>query len=229
MKTHLVFFICLGTVTGLSGVQADELVKPSSEGWKYLDKADKPAKDWNKIEFDDSKWKEGKAPLGYGDDDIKTKISFGDDEGNKIPFALFRGSVEIKDLKAIAGVAGYAIFDDGAIVYVNGKEVMRLNVPEGKIKHTDSAILAKGGELERMKHAFAIPSEMLKDGKNVIAIEVHQVNASSSDLAVDLKLDSLKDKEKFAEIKKEADASVALLKEQIKRSAEQQFDAGDVF
>ncbi len=68
--------------------------------WKYLDTAEGPGKDWHKADFDDSQWKSGQAPLGYGDEHIKQTISFGDDEEDKNICAFFRRTVEMEDPKA---------------------------------------------------------------------------------------------------------------------------------
>ena len=223
MKNHLVAITgCLCLSLMASSLQAGKLVEKSSKGWKYSDKKEAPAKEWNQVEFDDSEWSDGQAPLGYGDDDIKTKVSFGDDPENKNLSVVFRKTFEVEDASAIAGIAGKLVVDDAAVVFINGKEVYRINLPKKEeIKETTPAIIYKGGEMERIDHKFAVASDKLKTGKNVVAIRVHQHNAASSDLAVDVELESIKEKEDFQAKAKEAEEEDKIATEQIELAAEQ--------
>ena len=126
VSTGLVLFAWGGFASA-----GEKYLEMGAKQWRYLETAKAPAKDWFGVKFDDSKWKTGQAPLGYGDDDIQQEISFGDDEDNKRTCAFFRRAVEIKDPKAFKMMLGKLICDDGCVVYVNGKEVYRLNLPQG--------------------------------------------------------------------------------------------------
>jgi hypothetical protein len=61
------------------------LVSKGQKGWRYLDTGKAPSKEWTGADFDDSKWKIGQAPLGYGEDDVVTELSYGGDEEQKFP------------------------------------------------------------------------------------------------------------------------------------------------
>jgi hypothetical protein len=50
-----------------------------AEGWRYIDLETALPSAWAQEDFDDSAWKIGQAPLGYGEEDIATMLSFGDD------------------------------------------------------------------------------------------------------------------------------------------------------
>jgi hypothetical protein len=201
------------------------LVKKEAEGWKYLD-SDKTPKDWYKSEFDDSKWKVGQAPLGYGDDDVNKEISFGDDEGNKNLVALFRRTFEIEDVQSIKGLAAKLIVDDGACVYLNGTEVFRVNLPDGELTDNTAAHFPKGNEVddeqydfasERYDHKVFIDVKEVKKGKNVIAIRVHQANAGSSDLALDMELVQLKTDDAVKATQKEAEKQAKKIEDVLKQ------------
>ena len=91
--TLLSLAIVLFAVCQTAAAEQKTLEKGAKE-WKYLDTAEGPGKDWHMVDFDDSEWKSGQAPLGYGDEDIKQIISYGDDEDNKHICAFFRRTVE---------------------------------------------------------------------------------------------------------------------------------------
>jgi len=196
--------ICLGTGPS-SGVQAsgvapegDEngeqtLLPFGADGWRYLDNNKYPGPDWIQPEFDDEAWKVGKALLGYGDDDQVTVLSFGEDPRNKHPVAWFRKTVTIESRDELLAVSGRLICDDGGVLYVNGKEAYRYNMPEGEVA-PDS--WAKGvTPVERQKWCFMVDPDLFVEGENVIAVSVHQRSAKSSDMALDLELRAATDDE----------------------------------
>ena len=144
----------------------EKLLEMGAKEWKYWDSGEKLPKEWASAEFDDSKWKSGQAPLGYGDDDIKQVISFGDDPQSKILTAYFRRSVEIEDLSEIKKVLGKFNCDDGCVIYVNGKEVHRFNLPEGELTDKTLSLMTTAGELERYTLSFLVDADKFKVGKN---------------------------------------------------------------
>jgi hypothetical protein len=75
--------------------------------------------------------------------------------------------------------------DDGAIVYINGVEVARSNMPAGAVTYTT---LASQPVEDNDLLLFSVPPQILLPGTNVIAAEVHQNARNSSDLSFDLAL-----------------------------------------
>ena len=77
--------------------------------------------------------------------------------------------------------------DDGVVVYLNGTEIGRADLPSGTISSTT---LASGHEAGNQYQTFDWTSarSLLVSGSNTIAVEVHQASASSSDLVFDLAL-----------------------------------------
>jgi len=174
----------------LGSVRAEEVFLPpgGETEWRYLDGEAAPADTWARIEFDDSKWKQGKAPLGYGKADLGTTLSFGGKEKKKHITSYFRTTFKAgaKSELDVARLRLVLIYDDGAVVYLNGKEVARRNLPEGKLDSETVALRAIGatGEFRAM-----IPVELLKfEAVNTVAVEMHQSGPTSSDLYLDLKL-----------------------------------------
>ena len=78
--------------------------------------------------------------------------------------------------------------DDGAVVYVNGIEVARSNMPAGTITSGSFASTNVDPPQERQFFDFSVPPSVLVNGTNTIAVEIHQNYRSSSDLAFDLAL-----------------------------------------
>jgi hypothetical protein len=158
-----------------------------AEGWKFYDEFP-PAEDWNMPDFDDKDWKSGKAPLGYGEPYIATTLSFGSDPDNKNPSVYFRREVNIDDPKKLAKLVGRLRADDGAVVYLNGVEVHRQNMPDGTIlPATNASSSATEGQFQ----LFLVDASRVVTGRNVLAIRIHQHDADSSDLVLDMELGAL--------------------------------------
>lgn len=80
------------------------------------------------------------------------------------------------------------LIDDGAIVYLNGQEVYRLGMPAGAAQSDTRASRAVGNAA--FEGPFEIPTSSLRQGDNVLAVEVHQASSTSSDIVFGLKLDA---------------------------------------
>ncbi len=164
---------------------AGEVLIARGAAWSYLDDGSDQGSAWRAPAFDDSSWAVGHAELGYGDDDEYTVISYGDDPNAKHITAYFRHQFEIPDPSAWTGLELLLLRDDGAVVYLNGTEVRRDNLPAGEIAYDTEA---SGADGESDFHSSNIPAALLVAGSNVIAVEVHQSNDSSSDTSFDLEL-----------------------------------------
>ncbi len=165
--------------------RAEYLVRKGDGGWKFWDKKEAPPAKWNQIHFDDSSWIMGTAPLGYGESDIKSTVSFGGDAKKKNITVWFRRKVEIPEGKNFKRIFANVRTDDGSVLYVNGKEVGRFNMPAGNVTATTKAPKAVSeGKWERV---FISP-ELFVKGTNIIALSVHQTNQTSSDMVLDLEL-----------------------------------------
>ncbi len=144
-------------------------------------------------------WKEGAAPLGFGDDvsetdptlALATEVSFGDDENDKHMTTYVLTQAEFPALAGYAGVEFYIHVDDGAVVYLNGKEIFRRGIEEGM-----EVSYATGAKFKPKEETFVLPLAdlpSLKEGRNVIAAEVHQDDGGSSDLWFELGMVAVKE------------------------------------
>ena len=156
--------------------------------WKYLDKGAEPPGGWVEADFDDSAWQEGPAQLGYGDGDEETILDYGPDENNKYITTYFRRTFNLEDTSGIKEINLELLRDDGAIVYLNGEEVIRSNMPEGEISYHTYASQYIDGAGESNFHRFTLDPGRLVPGENILAVEIHQSYFTSSDISFDLGL-----------------------------------------
>jgi hypothetical protein len=152
--------------------------------WRYWDKGTRPTS-WTATSFSDSTWAQGNAQLGYGDGDERTVVSGGPNNGSGVYITTyFRRSFTVNPLPS-TDLQLSLMADDGAVVYVNGKEVVRDNMPSGTITNTTETTTYRAGNDESAFRTFTVPRTALVSGTNVIAIEVHQESAWSSDVSFD--------------------------------------------
>ena len=165
---------------GLDTALADTSIVAAGATWRYLDDGSDQGTDWQTAEFDDSAWSSGPAELGFGEDDEATEITSG-----HITY-YFRHTFSMGDPAGVDSLRLYLKRDDGAVVYLNGTEVARDNLPEGEISSTTLADNA--ADDGNSFHEFVLDSTRLVEGENLLAVEVHQVSTTSSDLSFDLRL-----------------------------------------
>lgn len=155
--------------------------------WKYLDDGSDQGTAWRAPTFNDGAWKSGPAKLGFGDTQT-TVVSFGPDASAKFITTYFRKAFNVTGAKSVASLNARLLRDDGAVVYLNGTEVFRNNMPAGAVVYSTTAQTAIGGGDETTFFDNAVDPALLKEGANVIAVEIHQNNGGSSDLGFDLEL-----------------------------------------
>jgi hypothetical protein len=161
-------------------------VFPAGSVWKYLDDGSDQGTAWRAPGFDDSAWASGPAQLGYGDGDETTVVSFGPDQFNKYITTYFRRTFTVNNPALITNLICRLQRDDGGIVYINGVEVFRSNMPEGEINYLTLAFNAQddGASFELQN----VSPSVLVAGVNVITVEIHQGALDSSDMSFDLEL-----------------------------------------
>jgi hypothetical protein len=151
--------------------------------WKYWDSGASPGAGWEQATFDDTAWASGAGPLGYGDTHIVTTVSYGADYYTKYVTTWFRGTFDVADTE-LASVTLGLLRDDGAVVYLNGVEVARDNLPDGAL--TDATFASASAASETGYGEFDIDVTALVAGTNTLAVEVHQATIDSSDLGFDV-------------------------------------------
>ncbi|MFT4626104.1 MAG: hypothetical protein ACI8PZ_004776, partial [Myxococcota bacterium] len=169
-------------------VRVDEVVLAAGGTWRWWTGEDAPDADWFAGDFDDSSWTADPGPLGYGDGHIVSVLPYGPDGANKWPAAYFRYSFDVESPEQVQTLVLELLRDDGALVRLNGVELVRTNLPFGAIEHGTRALSAMGGADETTYTPTDHGPDGLVEGRNVLAVELHQATAGSSDLGFDLTL-----------------------------------------
>jgi hypothetical protein len=162
-----------------------ELVLPGAV-WRYRDSGTDPGVDWMRLEYDDTGWAEGPAQLGYGDGDEATVLDYGPSSNGRHPATQFRIRFQVTDPARLGDIRFRVIVDDGAVFYLNGVEFGRLRMPVGAITHTNFA--SSQPPVENVFEVVELSRSMFRAGENLLAVAVHQVDGSSSDLSWDAEL-----------------------------------------
>ena len=185
-------FLIVLLLTNTLAALADTTFVKFGSSWNYLDiGAAAPtgagAADWRNVGFNDATWSNGLAEMGYGDNDERTVVSFGGNPASKYITTYFRKIVNIPDISLFGSIRLNTYIDDGAVIYVNGVEVARSNMPGGA---PGFGTLASSSAAENGNTiiSFDITTAAFVSGNNLIAVEVHQNSATSSDLSFDLEL-----------------------------------------
>ena len=161
----------------------ESLVK-AEEDWRYSLGSSSISDDWNTNNFNDQSWLLGQGGFGYGDNDDNTIIS-----SNTISVYL-RKTFDIQDINDISHLTLHADYDDGFVAYLNGTEIMRSNnfntfFPSFNTitNNNHEAVLYNGGIPEYKLFSFEDVSDLLVQGNNLLAIQVHNSSYTSSDLS----------------------------------------------
>ncbi len=183
------------------GALVDTFVDFEANGWRFLDtgvaqsssdvvvgNSSYNSSDWKHPSFNDSAWGTGQALLGFGGIGsltINTPI---------VPASPRHTTTYFRKEFSVTGASDYTqltfdlIRDDGAIVYLNGKEIDRSNLTDGTVSYgTFASSSSPEDEIVPLSTLNLAPGDLL-EGVNVIAVEVHQTSPNSSDLGLDLRV-----------------------------------------
>ncbi|MBP7936810.1 MAG: lamin tail domain-containing protein [Phycisphaerae bacterium] len=164
---------------------------PKGARWKYLDNGSDQGTAWYAKTFDDSAWKGPQAArLGYGNDgETSPKLSYGPSASNKYMTYYFRSTFAVGDTSNITELKLRLLRDDGAMVYINGT---RVPTPHSVDNMPDTwnylTRASSAGEEQTYYEASVSPTMLIPNTTNTIAVEVHQVDPTSTDLGFDLEL-----------------------------------------
>jgi hypothetical protein len=168
-------------------IAAAQTLIPLGATWRYLDTGIDQGTAWRQTNFNDTLWSSGPSQLGFGDGDEATLL-INSPSGARYPTTYFRRTFEVTNRSALTNFALRLMRDDGGIVYLNGVEVFRSNMPDVPATYNTWAALSVGGSEESTFFTAAIPPALLLSGTNVVAVEIHQDSPGSSDLSFSLEL-----------------------------------------
>lgn len=164
---------------------------PFGSAWTFWDTGEAPA-GWKQTSFDDAGWSMGEAPLGFGEYNLVTNTQ----PGGMTLYARHAFELSEIDPADVTQVVARVLYDDGYVVYLNGVEVGRRNMPSGPVTYDtpaagwreDKPPAQHPGDDSHERDWLIGAEQNLVAGTNVLAVEVHQWSASSSDIVFDLGL-----------------------------------------
>jgi hypothetical protein len=155
--------------------------------WKYDQSGfDFSQTNWTAAAFNDSAWLDGPALLGKDDaalpEPIRTPL-----RSDRITH-YFRTHFDYPGDPRGAKLRFRLIVDDGCFVYLNGERAFRLRMDD--VPPTYSTIANENITVHVYEGPFDLPATNLLRGDNLLAVEVHQTSASSSDVLFGLSLEA---------------------------------------
>ncbi|UCD49904.1 MAG: hypothetical protein JSW27_20535, partial [Phycisphaerales bacterium] len=178
-------------LTGLSGMtyyNPAAFIEPlivTSDVWAYLKGTAEPPADWTALSFDDAGWLSGATPIGYEagsgyETHLATDLS---DMQNNYISVYARREFVVDDPNRLTGLTLTVDFDDGYLAYLNGVAVANANAPNptaygqpAGASHEACAGTCDPEPIDLTEHI-----EILRRGRNVLALEVHNRSLASSD------------------------------------------------
>jgi len=135
---------------------------------------------WNEKYYDTSDWQSGIGPFHFDD---------GTQDGTTVPYSrtvYIRKIYDVSNLDSLFQMIAFVQYDNGFVLYVNGNEVHRINMPDGVVNYNTWAGTSTQSSTTITLNAADLAH--MNNGKNVIAADVHQSNNDSTDFKFDLKL-----------------------------------------
>ena len=184
---------------------SQESILKTGDEWFFYDKTESPPEGWYENDIISKDWSKGVTPVGYGDSTVKTEISYGNDPENKTITNYFKKTFNLDDPFKFILYKLNIIKDDGIVVYLNGKEITRVDMPDGEIDHNS---LARGlivmGKMEEYVHTIVLSPEDFISGKNTISASVHKAKVTTEDCIFSLELISDNDPQLLPELLKKS-------------------------
>ncbi|MFZ5429946.1 MAG: CotH kinase family protein [Bacteroidota bacterium] len=161
----------------------ESLINAGNE-WHYFPGVSEPPANWAALTFNDASWQKGPGGIGWGDGDDATIIS-------RVPSVYLRRKFTVSDPEHIVSLIFFIDFDDAFVAYLNGHEIARANIGAPGVKplfnhyaaNCDYEAQLPSGGVPAMFILNSQQKGLLNQGENVLAIQVHDCNATSSDLS----------------------------------------------
>ncbi len=179
----LLFFLPF-MVAAQSGIDHWETAVLAEGLWRYRPGTSEPPGDWALTSFVDSGWAQGTGGIGYADGDDNTIIS-------PVASVHLRRKFVVTDTSKLESAILHADYDDAFVAYLNGVEIARANIGTAGIAPPFSAysivdreaLMYQGGSPEAFLITQQQLSQLLVEGTNTLAVQVHNATANSSDMS----------------------------------------------
>ena len=179
MRKYIFFIFVFPFYSFSQNIDHWETVIFDNDMWRYFEGVSAPDSNWRQLGFNDSSWLMGQGGIGYGDGDDSTII-------NAVTSLYLRKNFIIIDTSEIVSAILHVDYDDAFVAYLNNVEIARANI--GSIgdyplynqgsTSLHEAQMYQGGNPDQ----FIINPQILNQGNNMLSVQVHNDNISSSDL-----------------------------------------------
>ncbi len=171
-----------------SGSSTVELIDVEDR-WSYEQSGTDLPDTWTDAAYNDAAWPTGKGLLYVENDALpepkNTPLTLGETTYYFRTHFTYDGDLQDVSLKL------NTVIDDGFVVYLNGQEVRRVRMDGTSgdpVSHGEFANdFVDDADWEG---PFDLPTDALRQGDNVLAVEVHQASAGSSDVVLGLRLEA---------------------------------------
>ncbi len=199
--TGLYSVIVGNTLNSVASSNASLTIDPSASfslirltnQWKYDQSGNDPGSAWKDVNFNDDAWPSGRGVLAQETiaavtSLTNTVLALSNGANQRILTYYFRTRFVCTNDPATVFLSTSNLVDDGAIVYLNGVELHRFNMPAGPVTASTLASVGITAATEGVFTKVACPAFHLLQGTNVLAVEVHQSDPASSDVVFGLTL-----------------------------------------
>jgi hypothetical protein len=185
-------------VLGPSQAGSQVLVSRGAD-WRYYDSGSEPAASgqlsWRDLNYPDASWAHGPAILGYAGTSTANTVAtvtrryVNGVSAPQVTTTYLRNTFTFGSYAGAALLPTEILRDDGAIVYLNGTEILRENMNAGSTSYATYATGTIGSPAQNTYFNLAPNAGyLLREGTNVLAVELHQGSESSTDLYFDLSM-----------------------------------------
>jgi hypothetical protein len=158
--------------------------------WKYSDQGLNLDTNWCQPGFDDSTWSQNAGRLGYNIFGITSSVGYGPSSTNKYITTYFRNAFFVPGNVIYTNLSVRLNRVDGAVVWLNGRELYRVNLPAGPITYQTQAAtsVSQTGDDSNTYFPTNLPIASLPAGTNVVAVEIHKYSPAGAGITFDLEL-----------------------------------------
>lgn len=175
---------------------APAVLSPLGANWRYLDDGSEQGSAWRAPNFPDVTWSNGVSRLGFGADAAPLATSIrryvqtnGVNTASQVTNFYFRRAIVVTNPGDFATIQFRYQRDDGCVVYLNGVQIFTNNMGAPPYTANTFAASTISGSTALMTYwTNTLSATNLMTGTNVIAVEVHQVSPTSSDIAWHMEL-----------------------------------------
>ncbi len=163
------------------------VVVPAHSAWSWRFDTKAPDAAWKNPGYDASGWKSGAGVLGFGVTGLGTNIDVAGATGTRPLTGYFIKKLSVDNASAVTKLSLTTVADDGVVVFVNGTEVGRSNMPAGPVTFNTYASSTTHTAVARANPlVFEVPLPLLLNGTNTIAAETHLNYHGAANVTFDL-------------------------------------------